>query len=248
MSERERDLVQQALPSYEVVGELGRGAFGIVYEARHTQLGRQVAIKQLGRAFATDESARDRFVAEAQLVARLDHPHIVPVYDFVDGDEGVCLIVMERLAGSVGDRFTDSGLETNEACAAILACCAALHFAHRSDILHRDIKPENLLYDTKGAVKLGDFGIARALDTDARRTATGTVIGTPAYMSPEQVRGDDLTPASDIYSVGVMAYELLSGRFPLRRREFGHRPPGPSSGHPTHPTPAGKTRGARADW
>ncbi|MEM8925382.1 MAG: serine/threonine-protein kinase [Actinomycetota bacterium] len=215
MSAKDQRLVQEALPTYEVLGELGRGAFGIVYEARHSQLGRSVAVKQLGRTFATDDSVRERFIAEAQTVAGLDHPHIVPVYDFVDGEDGLCLIIMERCAGSVGERFTGSGLETDEACAAILACCAALDFAHRAGVLHRDIKPENLLYDTRGLVKLGDFGIARAIDTDARRTATGTVIGTPAYMSPEQVRGEDLTPASDVYSVGIMAYELLTGRFPF---------------------------------
>ncbi len=215
MSSRDHGLVQQALPGYQVGRELGRGAFGIVYQARHAQLGRDVAVKQLGRAFVADPSVRERFVAEARMVASLDHPHIVPVFDFVDAADGQCLIIMEQCAGSVGDRFTDQGLETDAACAAILACCAALDFAHQAGVLHRDIKPENLLYDRKGVVKLGDFGIARALDTDARRTATGTVIGTPAYMSPEQVRGDDLTPASDVYSVGIMAYELLSGRFPF---------------------------------
>ncbi len=208
-------MVRDALPGYEVGAELGRGAFGVVYAGRHRQLGREVAIKQLPRAFAADPAVRERFVAEAQMVASLDHPHIVPVYDFVDRDDGICLLLMERCTGSLGDRFTGDGLATDEACAAILACCAALEFAHDAGVLHRDIKPENLLYDAKGVVKLGDFGIARLLDTSARRTATGMVIGTPAYMSPEQVRGEDLTPASDVYSTGIMAYELLTGGFPF---------------------------------
>jgi predicted Ser/Thr protein kinase len=212
---REIEMVRDALPAYEVGAELGRGAFGVVYAGRHRQLGREVAIKQLPRAFAADPAVRERFVAEAQMVASLDHPHIVPVYDFVDRDDGICLLLMERCNGSLGDRFTSDGLATDEACAAILACCAALDFAHAAGVLHRDIKPENLLYDTKGVVKLGDFGIARLLDTSARRTATGMVIGTPAYMSPEQVRGEDLTPASDVYSTGIMAYELLTGGFPF---------------------------------
>jgi predicted Ser/Thr protein kinase len=212
---REIEMVRDALPAYEVGAELGRGAFGVVYVGRHRQLGREVAIKQLPRAFAADPAVRERFVAEAQMVASLDHPHIVPVYDFVDRDDGICLLLMERCNGSLGDRFTGEGLATDEACAAILACCAALDFAHAAGVLHRDIKPENLLYDGKGVVKLGDFGIARLLDTSARRTATGMVIGTPAYMSPEQVRGEDLTPASDVYSTGIMAYELLTGGFPF---------------------------------
>jgi len=212
---REQQLLQEALPAYEVTGELGRGAFGVVYGARHAQLGREVAIKQLPRAFAADASVRERFVAEARMVASLDHPHIVPVYDFVDRDDGICLLIMERCQGALSDKFTDEGLATDEACAAVLACCAALDFAHGRGLLHRDIKPENLMFDAKGTVKLGDFGIARALDSEARRTATGMIIGTPAYMSPEQVRGDTLTPASDVYSVAVMTYELLTGMLPF---------------------------------
>ncbi len=214
MNERAKELIQQALPAYEVAGELGRGAFGVVYEARHTQLGRSVAIKQLPQSFAEDEEVRERFVAEAQMVASLEHPHIVPVYDFVES-EGSRFLIMERCAGSVGDRFKNEGLVTDEACAAVLASLAALDFAHETGLLHRDIKPENLMYDMKGVIKLGDFGIARDLGDETRRTATGMIVGTPAYMSPEQCRGDDLTPASDVYSVAMMGYELLTGALPF---------------------------------
>ncbi len=214
MNERAKELIQEALPAYEVAGELGRGAFGVVYEARHTQLGRQVAIKQLPQSFAEDEEVRERFVAEAQMVASLEHPHIVPVYDFVES-EGSRFLIMERCAGSVGDRFKEEGIVTDEACAAVLACLAALDFAHEKGLLHRDVKPENLMYDTKGVIKLGDFGIARDLGVETRRTATGMIVGTPAYMSPEQCRGDDLTPASDVYSVAMMGYELLTGALPF---------------------------------
>lgn len=214
MSERARELIQAALPAYEIGNELGRGAFGVVYEARHTQLGRSVAIKQLPQSFAEDEEVRGRFVAEAQMVASLEHPHIVPVYDFVESN-GSRYLIMEKCAGSVGDRFKEEGIVTDEACAAVLACLAALDFAHAKGLLHRDVKPENLMYDTKGVVKLGDFGIARDLGVDTRRTATGMIVGTPAYMSPEQCRGDDLTPASDVYSVAMMGYELLTGALPF---------------------------------
>ena len=218
MNDGARELIQQALPAYQVAGELGRGAFGVVYEARHTQLDRPVAIKQLPSALADDESVRERFVAEAQMVASLEHPHIVPVYDFVESD-GARYLIMERCAGSVGDRFKTDGIVTDEACAAVLACLSALDFAHQKGLLHRDVKPENLMYDNKGVVKLADFGIARDLGVDTRRTATGMIIGTPAYMSPEQCRGDDLTPASDVYSVGVMAYELLTGVLPFPKTD-----------------------------
>ena len=214
MNERAKELIQEALPAYEVAGELGRGAFGVVYEARHTQLGRQVAIKQLPQSFAEDEEVRKCFVAEAQMVASLEHPHIVPVYDFVES-EGSRFLIMERCAGSVGDRFKEEGIVTDEACAAVLACLAALYFAHEKGLLHRDVKPENLMYDMKGVIKLGDFGIARDLGVETRRTATGMIVGTPAYMSPEQCRGDDLTPASDVYSVAMMGYELLTGALPF---------------------------------
>jgi serine/threonine-protein kinase len=214
MEPQVRAALQAALPAYEVDGELGRGAFGVVYAARHTQLGRDVAIKELPAAFAADPVVRGRFVSEAQMVASLDHPHIVPVYDFVE-NESACLLIMERCTNSVGDRFKSEGIATDEACAAVLACLAALDFAHGRGLLHRDVKPENLMYDTKGTVKLADFGIARALDSDIRQTATGMVVGTPAYMSPEQVRGDELTPASDVYSVAMMAYELLTGALPF---------------------------------
>ena len=218
MNERAKELIQAALPAYEIADELGRGAFGVVYEARHTQLGRQVAIKQLPQSYAEDEDVRERFVAEAQMVASLEHPHIVPVYDFVESD-GSRFLIMERCAGSVGDRFKEEGIVTDEACAAVLACLAALDFAHEKGLLHRDVKPENLMYDTKGVVKLGDFGIARDLGVETRRTATGMIVGTPAYMSPEQCRGEDLTPASDVYSVAMMGYELLTGALPFPHTE-----------------------------
>ena len=178
-----------------------------------TGLARKVAVKVMRTGLSGVDIAR--FVAEANAMAQLEHPHIVPVYDFVDRDDGICLLIMERCQGALSDKFTDEGLATDEACAAVLACCAALDFAHGRGLLHRDIKPENLMFDAKGVVKLGDFGIARALDSEARRTATGMIIGTPAYMSPEQVRGDTLTPASDVYSVAIMTYELLTGALPF---------------------------------
>ena len=210
----ETELIQEALPGYELGDELGRGAWGVVLGGRHRRLGREVAIKQLPRAFAADEGVAGRFLREAQMAASLDHPHIVPVYDYVERD-GLGLIVMERCASSVGRKFVEEGLHADEACYAALATCSGLAYAHGRGVLHRDIKPDNLLIDNDGVVKVGDFGIARAVDEATRLTATGTVIGTPAYMSPEQAGGQDLSPASDVYSIGVVLYELLSGALPF---------------------------------
>lgn len=213
----ERQRIQQLLPGYTVGQELGRGAFGIVYEATHKSLDRRGAVKALPRAFAADASLRERFLGEARLVASLDHPHIVPVYDFAEGD-GVFVMVMEVLpGGSLWDRFTTQGLATDEACAVGLSICAALGYAHSRGVLHRDVKPENVMFSANGTPKLTDFGIAKLRDGDSRLTQEGMVIGTPAYMAPEQALGEQLTPAADVYSTGVLLYELLSGVLPFSR-------------------------------
>ncbi|MEM7340277.1 MAG: protein kinase [Actinomycetota bacterium] len=214
MSSTERERIQQALPGYEIGEELGRGAWGVVLAGRHRRLGREVAIKQLPANYASDEEVAARFLREAQMAASLDHPHIVPVYDYVE-DDGLGLIVMERCSSTVHERHRSGGLNEQEAIAAALATCSALAYAHERGVLHRDIKPANLLIDRNGVVKLGDFGIARAVDGNVRLTATGMVIGTPAYMSPEQAGASDLAPASDVYSLGVVLYELLARRSPF---------------------------------
>lgn len=212
----DRDRVTAALPAYDVGGELGRGGWGVVLEGRHRQLGREVAIKQLPRAFAADPAVRARFVAEARLLASLDHPHIVPVFDYVEAD-GLCLLVMEKLpGGTVWSRFTSAGVTAESACALVLAASAGLHAAHQQGILHRDVKPENLLFSATGAVKVTDFGIAKVVGgADTMATRAGEVLGTPAYMAPEQAQAGELSPATDVYAVGVMLYELLAGRLPF---------------------------------
>ncbi len=215
MTNSEVELVERALPSYQIGGELGRGAAGVVYSGVHRQLGRKVAVKQLARAFATDPDVAGRFLREAQMAASLDHPHIVPVYDYIERD-GLALIVMERCASALRDGLGSESVPLDRAAYAGLATLSALGYAHARGVLHRDIKPDNLLLDGNGVVKLADFGIARALDEATRLTATGTVIGTPIYMSPEQAGGTDVGPASDLYSVGVVLYQLLSGRLPYR--------------------------------
>jgi hypothetical protein len=188
---------------------------GVVFLGRHTRLGRMVAIKELPPSFSADPEVRARFSTEARTLASLSHPHIVPIYDYVER-EGLCLIVMEQLpGGTVWDRFTSTGLTPPTACAVALACCAALQHAHDKGVLHLDVKPDNLMFATDKAIRVTDFGISRVLSGDQTLgTRDGQVLGTPAYMSPEQARGSELTLASDVYSTGVMLYELLSGHLP----------------------------------
>ena len=212
----DQEQVEEALPSYEIGHELGRGGWGVVLAGRHRQLGREVAIKQLPRAFAADPDVRARFTAEARVLASLDHPHIVPVYDYVERD-GLCLLVMEQLpGGTLWSRFSTDGFTPPAATAAVLASIAGLQAAHQSHILHRDVKPENLMFSASGALKVTDFGIAKVVGGEGTlATRAGEVVGTPAYIAPEQARGAALSPATDVYAVATMYYELLSGQLPF---------------------------------
>jgi non-specific serine/threonine protein kinase len=175
-----------------------------------------VAIKQLPSAFGADPAVRGRFIAEARVLATLDHPHIVAIYDFVDY-QGVCLLVMERLTGgTVWSRFHAGGFTPDVSCAILLAVCAGLHHAHQHGVLHRDVKPENLMFSGEGTLKVTDLGIAKVIGGSATlATRAGEVLGTPAYIAPEQARGDELTPATDVYAAGTLLYELLAGRLPF---------------------------------
>lgn len=209
------DTLREALPGYEIGAELGRGAFGVVVAGRHRQLGRDVAIKLLSPGLVRDDVVRARFLAEAQVLAAINHPHIVPVFDYVEHDDA-CILIMERLGGgTVWKRFVDYGYDQRTACAIVMVACSGLSGAHSHGVLHRDMKPENMLFGDEGLVKVTDFGIARVLgDDDALATRGGEILGTPAYMAPEQASGSDLGPQTDVYATGVMLYELLSGRLP----------------------------------
>jgi serine/threonine-protein kinase len=208
--------IAEALPSYEVGDELGRGAMGVVLAATHRQLERAVAIKQLPPTFAVDPDVRRRFGSEAKTLAALSHPHIVPVYDYVER-EGLCVLVMESLpGGTLWQLFTTDGLTMPSACAAILATCSGLDSAHAQGVLHRDIKPENLMFASDRTLKVTDFGIAEVVGGEETvTTVRGTVIGTPAYMAPEQAQGLNLGPTADVYAAGTVLYELLSGTLPF---------------------------------
>src|SRR5207248_4672540 len=212
----DQEAVAAALPLYEVEGELGHGAWGVVLAGRHRQLGRDVAIKQLPRSFGADPAVRSRFIAEARLLASLEHPHIVPLYDFVE-HEGLCLLVMERLTGgTVWSRARSGNVTPESSSALVIATLSALDYAHQRGVLHRDVKPENLMFSGKGDLKVTDFGIAKVVGGAATvATRAGDVLGTPAYMAPEQTMGYELSPATDVYAVGTVLYELLSGTLPF---------------------------------
>jgi hypothetical protein len=211
----ERAVLERILPGYEVFAELGRGSYGIVLAGRHRQLGRDVAIKQLPLGHANSDVVRARFRAEAQVLASISHPHVVPIYDYVE-DESVCVLVMEFLdGGTVWRRFVDQGFNLPTSCAIALVACSGLEGAHRLGVLHRDMKPENMLFGLDGSLKVADFGIAKVLTAgDTLATPEGELLGTPAYMAPEQASGADMGPATDVYAAGVMLYEMLSGQLP----------------------------------
>ena len=211
--------VAAALPAYEIGEELGRGHWGVVFGARHRQLGRDVAVKQLPGAYADQPEVVQRFVNEAKVLGSLNHMHIVPVYDFVQ-HEGLCLLVMERLhGGTLSTRFRN-GVSGEDVCAIALAAASALHYAHQHGVLHRDVKPENIMFSAEGVLKVTDFGIAKVVGgSETVLTRTGFVLGTPAYMAPEQAKGEPLTPATDIYALGLITYELLAGKLPFEPGE-----------------------------
>ena len=202
---------------YEIKAEIGHGGMSAVYEGYDPSFERPVAIKVLPPAFLHESEFRNRFQREARLIASLEHPAIVPVYDLGE-DQNQLFIVMRYMAGgSLVDRINVGPISTEETSHIISRLAPALDAAHARGIIHRDIKPGNILYDQYGNAFLSDFGIAR-LSADGTSTLTqGGIIGTPAYMSPEQVQGEkDVDGRSDIYSMGVLIFQMLAGRVPYQ--------------------------------
>jgi eukaryotic-like serine/threonine-protein kinase len=228
---------------YHIVERIAAGGMGEVFRAHDAVLAREVAIKVLHRSLAGDQSFVDRFRTEARAAAGLSHPNIVAVYDWGAVD-GIYYMVMEYIRGrSVRDLLNANGrLEPAQAAEAVRQTLLALANAHRQGMVHRDIKPENILVTTDGVVKVADFGLARAY-ADARATQVGTVTGTAQYLSPEQIRGEPADPRSDLYALGIVMYELITGKLPftgetamsIAYKHLSHRVPLPSSLVPTTP-------------
>lgn len=196
---------------YELVRPLGHGAMATVDLAHDAELDRPVALKRLAENLARDAELQQRFVREARLAARLSHPNVVRVFD-VGKDEGRPFIAMEYVEGeTLAELVARPGrLPAGEAARLGMQMCAGLAAAHAAGLVHRDVKPQNLLIGTDGVLKLGDFGIAAGHD-GTRLTLAGTVLGTAGYLAPEQARGEQVTAAADIYAIGAVLYELLTG-------------------------------------
>lgn len=221
-------LIGQTLDDkYRIEERLGIGGMGTVYRARHVLIDRAVAVKVLNQRFVEDEAARARFQREARAAGRLQHINAVGVTDFGQTSEGFVYIVMELLEGRTlrETLAREAPFETARAVAVMLQAAAAVEAAHEAGVIHRDLKPANIFItqraDVPAVVKVLDFGIAKlaadTLDEDEPKTLTqvGVMIGTPRYMSPEQCNGRELTPASDVYSLGVILYEMLTGAAPF---------------------------------
>ncbi len=228
------------LGRYELRGVLGKGAMGVVYEGFDPSIGRRVAVKTILKSFGLDAESEAaygaRFIQEAKAVGRLNHANIVQVYDFgVESD--VAYLVMEFIQGrelrthfAAGERF-----EPREIMRVMSELLDALHFAHEAGVIHRDIKPANIMLDAQRRVKLTDFGVARIVGNEA--SVANTMVGTPAFMSPEQVRGESIDRRTDIFSAGTILYQLLTGEQPFKgagawtvaKQIIEHDPPAPSS-------------------
>ncbi|MDQ3542922.1 MAG: protein kinase, partial [Actinomycetota bacterium] len=203
---------------YELIKRIGRGGMADVFLARDRLLDRNVAIKMLFAEFAVDPNFVERFRREAQAAANLSHPNIVNVFDW-GKHQGTYFIAMEYVDGrTLADILRSNGNLTSKQAAEIASeVAAALGFAHAAGLVHRDIKPANILIGTNGSVKVADFGIARALNapTEQNLTQAGAVMGTATYFSPEQAQGAQPDPRSDLYSLGIVMYEMIAGRPPF---------------------------------
>lgn len=224
---------------YELAEELGAGGMARVVAAHDRTLDRRVAIKLIREELLGDATVRDRLLREARAAGRLHHPNTVTVHD-VGEDDGRGFVVMELVTGTTLARhLADGPLAADRAALILAAVLAGLQVAHDHGLVHRDVKPSNILLPAAGGVKLADFGIARGLaEASSKLTATGTVLGTPSYLAPEVLGGTAAVPASDLYAVGVVLYEALSGRVPFRAESpiavalaHQHEPPPPLADH-----------------
>ncbi|ARU54252.1 serine/threonine protein kinase [Oleiphilus messinensis] len=207
------------IPGYTISRELGRGGMATVYLGVQESFGRKVAIKVLDAKVAQDQEFAERFLREARIVAGLSHPHIVPVYDVGLQNEHYYM-TMDYLSGGVLPQWIKAGLEKAEVIQICREIASALQFAHDNGYIHRDIKPDNIMFRGDNSAVLTDFGVARAQKASEGLTQAGTIIGTPTYMSPEQISGEDIDSRADLYSLGVVLYEMLMKVPPYQTDDF----------------------------
>src|SRR5512147_2330826 len=207
----------QMLGPYRIITQIGKGGMATVYKAYQASVDRYVAIKVLPSQLAESKEFAARFQQEARIIAKLEHPHILPVFDYGESD-GVAYLVMRYLdAGTLKDRM-EAGrpLPLAEIDRIFTQLSDALSYAHSHGVIHRDLKPSNALIDSQGNIFLTDFGIAKLLESASPRlTQTDAILGTPAYISPEQAKAMPVDRRSDIYSLGIILYEMVTGRVPF---------------------------------
>ncbi|MBC7813547.1 MAG: protein kinase, partial [Burkholderiales bacterium] len=238
------ELIGKHVGGYEILGLIGHGGMATVYSAQQKSMNRTVAIKVLPRQFMNDDTYMQRFNREVKIVSTLEHRNIVPVYDYGE-HEGQPYIVMRFMSGgSVDDLLAEGPLKLDKTANIIEQIAPALDYAHTKQVLHRDLKPSNVLMDDDGGAYLTDFGIARILgEPNNTNITTQGVVGTPSYMSPEQAQGQPLDGRSDVYSLGVMLFEMATGRRPFESdtpysiavMQVTTQPPAPRSYNPSIP-------------
>ncbi len=206
---------EQGIRGYQLADEIGSGAYGSIYRAVQPSVGREVAVKVIRRKYANDPEFVRRFEAEAQMVARIEHPYIVPLYDYWRDPEGAYLVMRYLRGGNLQTALKNGPWDLDQAARLLDQVAVALAAAHRAGVVHRDIKPANILLDETGNAFLTDFGIAKDLTGDMQLTGEGAVIGTPDYISPEQILSGPVTSQTDIYSLGAVLYETLTGEKPF---------------------------------
>jgi serine/threonine protein kinase len=212
-----QSLVGKTLRNYEIIGEIAAGNYGVIYQAKQPSVNRDVAIKMILPELTDNTEFAKRFEREAQIIAQLEHPHIVPLYDYWQDENGAFIVMRLLKHGSLRDVLDrKEPLSLPQISRIFTQIAEALSAAHQANVVHRDLKPGNILLDERGNAYLTDFGIAKNINANTSATRTGGIIGTPAYLAPEQIMEDAVTPQTDIYSLGIMLYELLTGQLPFR--------------------------------
>lgn len=229
-----QSLIGATIHGYLLLEEIAHGGMATVYRAHQLSMKRDVAIKMLPEQLLHHSSSLERFQQEASIVARLEHRAIVPVHDYGEYQGRPYLVMRFMDGGSVDDLLIDGPIAPERALAILQQIAPALDYAHREGVLHRDLKPSNILLDANGDAYITDFGIARILGSTTKQLTTSGVVGTPSYMSPEQAQGKDLDYRSDLYALGVVVFEMLTGRRPFE----ADTPYNIAVKHVTEPPPA----------